>query len=303
MRSRCAKCRCPVQQSRRAYDVRSRRDLQGLRYTRRRRAHAHAGYRRRHRPGARIGSAGARADRGGDRPRRYVRPRASAALAGLAAAGVDVIDIGMAATPMGYFAAHHLGCGSVVMHGQPQSAGLQRPEEGAGRSDAGGRRHPLDFESGDLAQARRYSMADVWKRISRASPPTCRADHEHRHRQRRCRRPRRRVSPSPRLQRPRCADCEVVGNFPNHHPDPVQVENLQELIAAVNHAELGSRLRWRRRPPSAWSPSAATSSIPTGSEAASPTTCCAATPARRSSTTSSARAGSPPGSASAAANR
>ncbi|MBK5105499.1 MAG: phosphomannomutase/phosphoglucomutase, partial [Burkholderiales bacterium] len=43
-------------------------------------------------------------------------PELSAALArGLAAAGVDVIDIGMAATPMGYFAAHHLGCGSAVM--------------------------------------------------------------------------------------------------------------------------------------------------------------------------------------------
>ncbi len=27
--------------------------------------------------------------------------------------------------------------------------------------------------------------------------------------------------------------CEVDGNFPNHHPDPSQLENLQDLIAAV----------------------------------------------------------------------
>ena len=34
---------------------------------------------------------------------------------------------------------------------------------------------------------------------------------------------------------------EVDGNFPNHHPDPSQIENLQDLIAAVKEhdAELG----------------------------------------------------------------
>lgn len=35
--------------------------------------------------------------------------------------------------------------------------------------------------------------------------------------------------------------CEVDGNFPNHHPDPSQVENLEDLIHAVheNHADIG----------------------------------------------------------------
>jgi phosphomannomutase/phosphoglucomutase len=35
--------------------------------------------------------------------------------------------------------------------------------------------------------------------------------------------------------------CEVDGNFPNHHPDPAHLENLQDLIAAVKRegAELG----------------------------------------------------------------
>jgi phosphomannomutase/phosphoglucomutase len=36
-------------------------------------------------------------------------------------------------------------------------------------------------------------------------------------------------------------NCEVDGNFPNHHPDPSKPENLQELIMAVAHyqADLG----------------------------------------------------------------
>jgi len=35
--------------------------------------------------------------------------------------------------------------------------------------------------------------------------------------------------------------CEVDGNFPNHHPDPSQPANLQDLIAALktSDAEIG----------------------------------------------------------------
>ncbi|UOO81000.1 phosphomannomutase/phosphoglucomutase [Uruburuella testudinis] len=35
--------------------------------------------------------------------------------------------------------------------------------------------------------------------------------------------------------------CEVDGNFPNHHPDPAKPENLQDLIAALHNsdAEIG----------------------------------------------------------------
>tara|TARA_B100000287_G_scaffold74695_1_gene66537 strand:- start:229 stop:1050 length:822 start_codon:yes stop_codon:yes gene_type:complete len=35
--------------------------------------------------------------------------------------------------------------------------------------------------------------------------------------------------------------CEIDGNFPNHHPDPGKVENLQDLIQAVkeNSADVG----------------------------------------------------------------
>src|SRR3954468_12001794 len=48
---------------------------------------------------------------------------------GLNAAGADVIDIGMAPTPVTYFAAHHLGCGSCVSvtgsHNPPDYNGLK----------------------------------------------------------------------------------------------------------------------------------------------------------------------------------
>ena len=67
-------------------------------------------------------------------------PELSAALArGLCAAGVDVIAIGMAATPMGYFAAHPLAAAAWSCYGQPQSPRLQRPENGARRGYAFGR--------------------------------------------------------------------------------------------------------------------------------------------------------------------
>ena len=48
---------------------------------------------------------------------------------GLNAAGADVIDIGMAPTPIAYFAAHQLGCGSCVAvtgsHNPPDYNGLK----------------------------------------------------------------------------------------------------------------------------------------------------------------------------------
>src|SRR5262245_25418509 len=57
-------------------------------------------------------------------------PDLAGALAdGLNAAGADVIDIGMAPTPVAYFAAHHLGCGSCVAitgsHNPPDYNGLK----------------------------------------------------------------------------------------------------------------------------------------------------------------------------------
>jgi phosphomannomutase/phosphoglucomutase len=48
---------------------------------------------------------------------------------GLCASGVDVADIGMVPTPLGYFAAHHLKTGSAVMvtgsHNPPDYNGFK----------------------------------------------------------------------------------------------------------------------------------------------------------------------------------
>src|SRR3989454_5851745 len=54
---------------------------------------------------------------------------ASALTEGIRASGVDVAEIGMFATPVAYFAAHHLGCGSAVAvtgsHNPPEYNGLK----------------------------------------------------------------------------------------------------------------------------------------------------------------------------------
>ena len=84
--------------------------------------------------GRALGSVRARARRADlrGRPRRpAVRPGAGrrADADGLNAAGADVIDIGMGPTPVAYFAAHHLGCGSCVAvtgsHNPPDYNGLK----------------------------------------------------------------------------------------------------------------------------------------------------------------------------------
>jgi phosphomannomutase len=44
--------------------------------------------------------------------------------------------------------------------------------------------------------------------------------------------------------------CDVDGNFPNHHPDPSEPANLQDLIQSVQRRRRPGRgLRRRRRPP------------------------------------------------------
>ena len=177
-------------------------------------------------------------------------PELSAALAkGLQAAGVDVIDIGMAATPMGYFAAHELGCNSVVMvtgsHNPPDYNGLKMVLGGVTLSGEDIQHLRARIESGDLAKgAGKYSTADV------------RAAYLER------------IVGDAKLSRPMkivvdCGNgvagatavelftrlgcevtplyCEVDGTFPNHHPDPSKPENLQQVIAALrsSDAELG----------------------------------------------------------------
>ena len=177
-------------------------------------------------------------------------PELSSALAqGLQAAGIDVIDIGMAATPMGYFAAHQLGCGSAVMvtgsHNPPDYNGLKMVLGGVTLAGEDIQRLRRRIEVDDFDQgAGNYKTSDVRPAyLERIASDV------------RLARPMKLVidcgngvagATAPELFRRLGCEvktlyCEVDGNFPNHHPDPSKPENLQDLIAALrdSDAELG----------------------------------------------------------------
>ena len=178
-------------------------------------------------------------------------PALSAALIrGLAASGVDVIDIGMATTPMLYFAA------STLANSGIQITGSHNPK------DYNGFKMVLAGRAifGEDIQALRKSMeAQGWAlpaRVGRITHVNVLAPY------------RDRIVSDVKLARPmkividsgngiagasapgifRALGCEVTelfsevdGNFPNHHPDPSKPENLKDLITALQSgdAELG----------------------------------------------------------------
>ncbi len=177
-------------------------------------------------------------------------PDLSAALSrGLRASGVDVVDVGMVATPMVYFTTYALNTHSGVMvtgsHNPPEYNGLKmmlagdtlagddiqalrkRIESGNLVNGAGGyRTHDireayLSRIIGDIKVARKIKIAvDCGNGVAGAF--------------------------APELYRRLGCDvqalfCEVDSRFPNHHPDPSQPKNLQDLIAALKtgDAEIG----------------------------------------------------------------
>jgi len=173
----------------------------------------------------------------------------NALMEGLTAAGADAIDIGMGPTPLAYFAAHHLGCGSCVAvsgsHNPPEYNGLKMVVGGNALygdeiqhlrvriekrqfSSGAGKRSTADVLdayveriAGDVKLARRFHVAiDCGNGVAGML--------------------------APRLYRRLGCEvtelfCEVDGSFPNHHPDPAQPKNLVELIKTLKtgDAELG----------------------------------------------------------------
>jgi phosphomannomutase len=169
---------------------------------------------------------------------------------GLLASGVDVIDIGMATTPMLYFAAATL-CNSGI-----QVTGSHNPK------DYNGFKMVLAGRAiyGEQIQAlRRLIEAEDWPAVQQAG----RLRHINVHKPYLDR-----IVTGVKLARPmkiavdcgngvagasapglfRALGCEVIelfsevdGNFPNHHPDPSKPENLRDLMAALKSsgAELG----------------------------------------------------------------
>jgi len=179
---------------------------------------------------------------------------------GLNATGMDVIDIGVVATPMVYFATHHFATGSGVMvtgsHNPPEYNGLKMMVAGdtlaaeaiqdlrrlvesgkfaspAGVPSGAGFERPGVQSTADVSQA---YIERITSDVKLARPMTIAVD---------C------GNGSPGAYAPQlfrklgCTVielfCEVDGNFPNHHPDPSQPENLVDLIATLkdSDAELG----------------------------------------------------------------
>jgi phosphomannomutase/phosphoglucomutase len=173
---------------------------------------------------------------------RHSGPELAEAIAeGLVAAGAEAIDLGMVPTPVTYFAAHHLGCGSCVMvtgsHNPPEYNGLKMVVAGetlSGDAIQGLRR---SIETGELASgtgARSTAhVSDAY--VERIANDVTLA------------RPLRIAIDcgsgvagllAPRLYRRLGCEvtelyCEVDGDFPHHHPDPSQPENLADLIEAL----------------------------------------------------------------------
>ena len=171
-----------------------------------------------------------------------------ALMQGLAAAGIQVIDVGMVTTPMLYYAANTL-CRSGI-----QVTGSHNPKDYNGfKMVLAGRAIYGD----DIQTLRRTIEDESWELRDGGGVRAVRVDEDYAAR----------IVSDVKLARPlkivvdsgngvagasapgifRALGCEVVelfsevdGNFPNHHPDPSKPENLRDLMAAL--AETGAEL-------------------------------------------------------------
>jgi phosphomannomutase/phosphoglucomutase len=168
---------------------------------------------------------------------------------GVVAAGIDVIDVGMLPTPTLYYTAVEKAQGSGMMltgsHNPPDYNGIKMVLGG-------------ETLSGDTIQALRQRIENSDFTSGEGNYSTLELKEEYIQR----------ITSDIKLKRKLkividCGNgvagaiaptlfkqlgceviemfCDVDGNFPNHHPDPSQPENLKDIINAVkeNHADLG----------------------------------------------------------------
>jgi phosphomannomutase/phosphoglucomutase len=174
---------------------------------------------------------------------------ATALAAGLQSTGIDVIDLGIVATPMVYFATHHLDAQSGIMvtgsHNPPDYNGFKMVLSGEAIYGDTIQGLYQTIVTGDVAQGQgAYRTHDIRNAYVQ------------------------RIVGDATLARPMkiavdCGNgvagafagdlyralgcdvielfCEVDGTFPNHHPDPAHPENLQDLIRCLKDtdAEIG----------------------------------------------------------------
>jgi len=182
-------------------------------------------------------------------------PRLQAALSeGLVSGGIDVIDIGRVPTPVVYFATHFLKTGTGVAitgsHNPPQYNGLKMMV--AGSTLAGEEIQGLYQSIVAAAKAPLQGGSYAGPRGGISAQDVVPAYRD-------------RILSDVRLARPLrigvdCGNgvagaiapaliaelgctvvplfCEVDGNFPNHHPDPADPHNLEDLIRAVKDQDL-----------------------------------------------------------------
>ncbi len=179
-----------------------------------------------------------------------------ALIRGLREAGRDVTDLGMVPTPVLYYAAYALGAGSGIMltgsHNPPNYNGLKMVIGGTTLAGPDIQALHRRIETGDLTRGEgRFDNADVVPQyieritgdVKLARPMKVIVD---------CGNGVAGVA-APQLLRALGCEvtelfCEVDGNFPNHHPDPSQPENLEDLKRAL--AEQAADTGRSRRPAS-----------------------------------------------------
>jgi phosphomannomutase/phosphoglucomutase len=172
---------------------------------------------------------------------------------GIRKAGVNVIQLGMVATPMVYFAAYELGtaCGVMVTgsHNPPDYNGLKMVLAGETLSGETIQSLRIRIETGDLAIASDVSfgteshhdiassyIAKIASDVKLARGIKIAVD---------CGNGVAGAYAKKLYEALGCSVeelfCEVDGHFPNHHPDPSVPENLSDLIEALakGNAEIG----------------------------------------------------------------
>lgn len=164
---------------------------------------------------------------------------------GLLDSGCDVTDIGMVPTPVLYFAAYELGSGSGIMltgsHNPPNYNGLKMVIGGTTLSGDAIQRLRQRIENNELSsgEGKYESLPVVSDYIDKITSTVKLA------------KPLKVIvdcgngvpgSVAPTLLRSLGCEvtelfCEVDGNFPNHHPDPSQPENLEDLKKALREQQ------------------------------------------------------------------
>ncbi|MDM5146940.1 phosphomannomutase/phosphoglucomutase [Candidatus Persebacteraceae bacterium Df01] len=174
------------------------------------------------------------------------QPLTVALTEGLCAGGVSVVDIGMAPTPVLYFAAQTLCSGSGVMvtgsHNPPAHNGMKmliagRTLKGDGVQELRRRIETGDYGSAPTAEGQNVDVLENYIAAVCCAVPTARALHL--------------VvdagngvagAYAPMLYKKlghqvTSLYCDVDGNFPNHHPDPAQPENLIAARKKLNETD------------------------------------------------------------------